>query len=265
MISSESLQSVASKVALKQQVSLYKNTVTADVYFTFEEEDQSERIAAHKTILGVASPVFNDMFYGDLPEKGDVNIMDATSSEFKIFLEAIYGITENINKENISDTIRLAVKYDCNGVMEICESYLNRDINVDNVCFALSIGLTYRMVDLLVKCRKVIISSGLEVMKSEAFGDVDYLTLDIILIDLSLHANEKQFVDGCMKWARKMCEKKLIDATPVNLRKELGEFEFSHIKFKEMPLSVFLEIERLYPVFSLDEYQDIVTAINRRQ
>lgn len=250
-------------VALQQQVEMYGNTVMADVYFTLKEGGQSKRIAAHKVILAAASPVFKAMFYGGLPEKGDVEIIDATPSEFEIFLQAIYGMYKNISIGNISDTMRLADKYGCNGVMHVCTSYLNEDINKDNVCFAVSL-IKYYTPGVIDKCADVMLENADYVLQSEGFADVDRETLDRILQVVVPHANGKVFAEGCMKWAEKACEKELIEATPVNLRATLG-LCFLYIVFEEMRMHEFLEFERLYPIFDFNEYRNIVTAISRRQ
>lgn len=223
-----------------------------------------QSISAHKAILAAASPIFKAMFYGDLPEKGDVRIINATSSAFEIFLQVIYGMYKNISNENISNVMRLAHNYGCHGAMQVCTSYLNEKIDEDNVCLAVSLAIKYDLAPRVFgKCLYVITDNAYYVLQSDGFADVDYESLDYILIALESYADEKLFVDSCMKWAQKACEKQLIEPTPVNLRAALGHC-FSYIKFKEMALDDFLEIERLYPVFDLNEYRDIVTAINSR-
>lgn len=55
-----------------------------DCKFIFEGK---RSLAAHKLILGHASPVFNAMFYGGLKEQGDVIIEDI---EYEIFCKLIW-------------------------------------------------------------------------------------------------------------------------------------------------------------------------------
>lgn len=52
----------------------------------FSVHDEIEKFSANEANLAVLSPVFKAMFYGQLPEKGDVPIADADANGFKEFL-----------------------------------------------------------------------------------------------------------------------------------------------------------------------------------
>lgn len=55
-------------------------------------------LAGHKLILAMASPVFEAMFFGGLPEKNDpIEILDVQPDAFKALLEYIYTDKININ------------------------------------------------------------------------------------------------------------------------------------------------------------------------
>lgn len=50
----------------------------ADVQFIFNFDEKTMKLPAHKDVLVASSPVFNAMFNGELKEKGNVEIVDAT-------------------------------------------------------------------------------------------------------------------------------------------------------------------------------------------
>lgn len=65
---------------------LYLNDDMADVHFVFgADTDNIQRLCAHRVILAAASPVFHQMFYGDLREAGDVIISDCSFEAFSEF------------------------------------------------------------------------------------------------------------------------------------------------------------------------------------
>jgi BTB/POZ domain len=59
----------------------------ADCHFLVGSEPQ-QLLAGHKLILAMASPVFEAMFFGGLPEKNDpIPILDVQPEAFKSLLE----------------------------------------------------------------------------------------------------------------------------------------------------------------------------------
>lgn len=256
------MDSVKAKVALQQMNWMCDNKDdTADVCFEFDEAGQLKRISAHKIVLAAASPVFKAMFYGDLKEEGDVKIVDASSEVFEVFIQAIYNKNEHITMENIANVMRLADKYDCKGVMQVCASLLSDDINADNVCWVLNLALSYRLHSLEHSCEEMILGEWQNIVQLDTFAQVDRSIVLYILKRTQRVADAKIIFDSCMRWAKKKCEEKMIETEPGNLRAELGPC-FVYIKFKQMSMSYFLSIERRFPFFSLNEYRDIVNAIN---
>lgn len=58
---------------------LYLNSKTADVHFKFGSDDDESsiiRVPAHKKLLAIVSNVFDAMFYGDLKENDDIQVID---------------------------------------------------------------------------------------------------------------------------------------------------------------------------------------------
>lgn len=257
----QKLASMKTKLAvqgMKNILKLGSHNETADAHFIFTEYDQKKQISAHKSILAAASPVFMAMFYGPLKEKGEVKMVDESMIAFKVFLKAIYHNFEVINMENISDVMSLADKYDARIVMDYCTEFLTLNIDVDNICFILSLALTYRLIYLKVRCKFRINWDSSNVLKSKSFMEADLSTLECIMQINRPSWNQKEVFDACVKWAQKSCERKSIDDTPDNLRAELGPC-FAYIKFDCMTQSEFIKCERSCPFFTFGEYKNIIS------
>merc|ERR1719186_1328609 len=70
---------IITTMATSQTSLLDKSSVSTDI--TFKIKDSGTEVTAHKNIIGMASPVFNRMFYGSLKESKDVIVVKETSAE----------------------------------------------------------------------------------------------------------------------------------------------------------------------------------------
>jgi len=100
---------VVSVVAAK----LYLNEDLADVHFLFNIGDEVFQPTKRIWRLWVRYfiPCFSDHCQ-QLPEKGDVKIVDARADEFKEFLQFFYLDEVKLSMENIQTVVTLADKYD---------------------------------------------------------------------------------------------------------------------------------------------------------
>lgn len=131
-------------------------TKMSDIKFVFELESGDVSIAANKTILAASSPVFNAMFNGDLKEKGDVKIVDASPAAFEQFLQFFYKNHVTLSMEHIADVFNLVNKYDVADGRSICINFLKTNLNADNVLLALHLALKFEIDDLNLLCKGVI-------------------------------------------------------------------------------------------------------------
>lgn len=164
--SSESIQMVSIRQKL-QEVVFRK---MSDVEFYFEHESGDVRIPAIKSILSTSSPVFNAMFNGDLKEKGDVKITDASSDTFDEFLQFFYGQKMELTMQNIGDILNLANKYDVAELLSICVEFLKKNLKMDNILLGLHWAIKFHLNDLKLFCESEIQKNIAEVLKMFDFG-----------------------------------------------------------------------------------------------
>lgn len=151
---------------LKTIESLYLNTKGADVYFTFDSSD--EEVPAHRIVLAV-SPVFDTAFFGSIPEKKKVKITDASVDAFKIFLQFFYLKEMKLSMELIKDVMHLCDKYQCDECMEVCSTFLKKNITTDELCMGYQLAIHYKQTDLVEFFQRKISLDAEEVVKSEGF------------------------------------------------------------------------------------------------
>lgn len=73
---------------------LLESGLWSDCKFIVGMEPNQQVIECHKLFLAMASPVFQAMFYGGMPEKNPITILDVQPEAFKALLEYVYFKTK---------------------------------------------------------------------------------------------------------------------------------------------------------------------------
>lgn len=123
-----------------------------DVYFIFEEESNVVKLPAHKKVLAASSKVFDVMFNGPLKEKGDVKIVDASSTVFKDFLQLFYGQQVTMRIDTIVELMKLIDKYDVADCIPNCVNFLKTHLKIDDILWGLHLAIKFRVDDLKAFC-----------------------------------------------------------------------------------------------------------------
>lgn len=136
---------------LKKSIEILK-TQYGDVRFCFDCDGDVVKLPAHKGVLSASSPVFNAMFNGDLKEKGDVDIEDASPVVFEKFLHFFYGKPMQLSMENVADVLKLADKYDVEDCLSICVDFLKENSTIDDAVWTLHLALQFQLKDFEMHC-----------------------------------------------------------------------------------------------------------------
>ncbi|XP_055326193.1 BTB/POZ domain-containing protein 6-A-like [Sitodiplosis mosellana] len=238
--------------------SLYLDDSTADVNFVFESEDV--RVPAHKAMLAAASDVFTKMFYGDLPEEGDVKIVDTTAKAFKVFLQFFYLSKVKSREENAAEVMALGHKYNVARCTQICVDLLKKRLHIDNVCHSLSLAILFDLDELKQSCEEMIARNTMAVFKSHNFLESSKSVLAKILGMDILKCREKDVFEACMAWTKYTSKQN--DLTKEIVEAHLGS-SFYKIRFRSMTIKEFGALSLVYgAIFSLDQYKEIVHMIS---
>lgn len=239
--------------AVKSISSMYLKSEFADVHFTFPNDDQTEKIPAHKNILATVSPVFSRMFYGSLKEGDIVKIADSNASAFKQFLQLIYLSEITFTMENVEGVARLADKYDMLNSLDACIPFLESELSSENVVIVYQLAIFLENSNLKEFCEKWIRVFTKDVLKSEAFLQCEQKVIENILQFDKLECNEADLFDACIKWATMSCQRNGLDEKdPKNLKNELGNV-FHLIPFGAM------EEEDVKEILANKVYRDLFT------
>lgn len=190
------------KLSIQIGKDLYLNDKMADVYFLFHTNDGDIRVPAHKLLLAVGSAAFATMFFGELRERGDIKIVDASVDGFKEFLQFFYLRELSLTLENIVEVMNLAHKYLVTMCYEVCDEFL-KQFPVEIVCFTYELALFYSRTELVEFCEQEIRKYAKEVLESDSFEICSKGVLERILKMDYLHCDEIQVFHACVKWSKK--------------------------------------------------------------
>lgn len=236
---------------------LYLNADAADVNFLFHG---NRKIAAHKCLLAIASPVFQKMFFGDLREAGDVKIVDATAAAFMEFLQFFYCDKFELTLKNIGEVITMADKYDVAGLMNLCTIFLERNITIDTVCWIYELALSFSQMHIVQLCEDKICLETTSVLASDAFLSCNTSLLGRILQMNRLSCDERHLYNGAMVWATSACKRNNQPVTMDNKKSALGVC-FELIRFPTMSAEHFTECMGDGDVLDTVEFLDILSFL----
>lgn len=246
---------------------LFQNREFADVEFVVKQKNgDQKRIPAHKLILAFSSPVFRQMFYGDLQEGAVVNICDVTGEAFSEFLQFFYKAEVQLTPENIAGVLKLIDKYDTPNCYPVCEVFLNNSVTSQHAyCYfelAHSFQLSAHLID---KLENIICKNMYSVFGKGHPGGSEQTLLQKILQSNKLKATPMDIFNAVTKWATVSLQNKGQLITVHSIKHELGDC-FNRIPFQSMELNEFLGCLKRYPnMLEPEQYFAILDAIAKKE
>lgn len=239
-------------VKQNQLPELFLDEMSADMNFIFgdAECENPKKIPVHKLILASCSPVFKRMFYGSLPEHGDVRIADASIEGFKEFLQYFYLNDVQFSFENIGEVIYLADKYEMKDCLSICGTFLKQNLAVVNLGDALEMAMKYQMHELMADCKLTIECLHSQYFASESFAHCSTDILKMVLTSEELKFYSNDIFRGCIQWARHELEQQpnVTEPSLHDVRQKLGDY-FKLIEFGAMESHEIISILAEYSEF----------------
>lgn len=151
---------------------LFQNGKFADVVLV--SFDKKEELNAHKAIICAKSPVFTAMFEHPTEERreGRIEIADVKYVILKEMLRFIYtGEVEKL-EAYAEELYEAAEKYCLDDLKELCEKYLIKRINTENVCQYLKLFDMFNSRNMKIKCINFIANNGPDVMVTKGWSDL---------------------------------------------------------------------------------------------
>lgn len=171
---------------------LLETAMWSDCRFIVGTEPNQQVMEGHKLFLAMSSPVFEAMFYGGMPEKDPIAILDVQPDAFRALLEYIY--TDKINLVSFDQACELcygAKKYMLPHLVEECTKYLWSDLYPKNACRAYEFAKLFEEPTLMEKCIRIICDQTIEVLVNNSFYDVELSTILTIFDQEELNINSE--------------------------------------------------------------------------
>ncbi|XP_060575127.1 BTB/POZ domain-containing protein 6-B-like [Ruditapes philippinarum] len=216
----------------------------ADIYFVFpSREGQQDSLPAHKFVLAMRSPAFENIFFGPDAEKqeSEIIVRDIRATTFRTILRYIYTDCVEFDGNTVLHVLYAAKKYDLGNLVLECEHYLQTAIDVNNACSMFNQATFYEMDLLQAKSLEFICMNANDVFDTDDFLKLTPLSLLAILKAGNLGVEEEMDVfKAAIKWAAHHCEKKGFEPTAKNQRAWLGEALY-RIRMPIIPVQQFTE------------------------
>jgi len=148
---------------------MFSESIATDITVSTE----NTAFKAHKAVLAARSPVFAVMFNVEMMEKetSTLEIPDFTDEEVKGMLEYVYTGKTNAMADNAEELLKMADKYDLEGLKESCEATIGENLSNDNVAGILVLAHTYNAPVLKARAISFINRNREELLKMQSFQD----------------------------------------------------------------------------------------------
>lgn len=146
----------------------------------------------------------------------------------------------SINEDNVTHILYAARKYGISKVTKECRSFLEKNINPDNVCVIAENAHIFDEEELFKMCLDYIIKHAFESIHSEAFTQLCQSCVTKIIERDDLPLDEDHILECMTHWAKKQCSRQSLAVTEENQRAALGDL-FYLIRFPIMNLTYFAD------------------------
>ncbi|KAK3103017.1 hypothetical protein FSP39_015791 [Pinctada imbricata] len=194
----------------------------SDVNFVFPNEE-NKTLHAHKFVLAARSSVFGTMFYGSLPETGDITLQHQTSRVFHDFLRYLYTDDIDIDGNTVTELLYTSKMYGVACLTEKCDKYLEENLAVDNACTVLNHASLFDLTNLFAEVKTYIEINAKDVFQADDFKNLSRKCLSTLLESENLTAAEAIVLKSVLQWAEQQCELQSLEANGENKRKMLGD------------------------------------------
>ncbi len=171
----------------------------------FMNEDKSDitliidghKIPANRLILGLKSPVFDRMFFGNFKQSNqkEIQIKDVSIDSFKVMLKWIYCQELDLNEENdylmAIDVFKLSHRFELKKLMTTIEHKLIQIISIENIEVFTKFATFYDLKQLIKSCEHFIENNPKLLIEK----DID-LCFDNKLLKLMANEHKKSLIQN---------------------------------------------------------------------
>lgn len=211
------------------------------------------------------------MFYGSLPKKSDVPIVDASVAAFKEFLHHFYFPQIKLTSKHIVEGMNLCKKYELTVDSAACEDSLMNTLSFDDICWSYGVASHLDLEKLTKLCIDIIQDCFDEILGCQSFLECDKKLFTQILSIYSPFPNSSNpnlsgtpnwcavnKVFACMEWAKAECSRNNLENNSQNIRTQLGDL-YHQIPFDRLKMDELHQFVVTYrEFFSIDEFESLI-------
>lgn len=101
---------------------------------TFRCGKSRQPVHACRALLAVRSPVFRAMFFGGIPEAGDVTLDDVEAEDLLVALAYMYAGELSLDGNNVMSVLYVAKKYQVTGLQHACVQFVKERLTPADAC-----------------------------------------------------------------------------------------------------------------------------------
>ena len=220
-----------------------------------------EKVGAHRLVLAISSPVFNEMFTTETGNDGKstIELVDFSSVvAFREFIKFIYMEEANITMENVFPLLYLARHYVTPTLEAICSSFVKDRVGPDNVAKTLDFSLKLSLQDIELACKAIMCRDARKIINAKSFFHISHETLRYFLGLDEIQLQESELVLAVIRWCQEEVSRKpQTPETPrPTLRNVLGEALYL-LRFPCMDEAIFATEVAYSGLLSLKEVRDV--------
>ena len=246
---------------------IFNNHRFSDVKFVVQkmdgESESKQVIPAHKFVLSISSPVFEAMFYGELPETRDsIELPDCEYESLLELFRYMYSDEVNLSGSNVMGVWYLAKKYMVPSLVDKCSEYLQKNLDPSNAFSILPSARKYEEKNLLDRCWKMIDEQTEEAVKSDGFATIERSFLEEVIIRDTLRIEEIELFKAVDLWAAKECERQGFPVEGAVKRRILGEKIVKAIRFPIIEEKDFASVVLDSDMLTKEEIVSLIRHLN---
>uniref|UniRef100_A0A4X1TY35 BTB domain containing 6 n=1 Tax=Sus scrofa TaxID=9823 RepID=A0A4X1TY35_PIG len=201
------------------------------------------------------------------PAPDNNNLESPNWQSFHPTLRERYMYSDEIDLEadTVLATLYAAKKYIVPALAKACVNFLETSLEAKNACVLLSQSRLFEEPELTQRCWEVIDAQAEMALRSEGFCEIDWQTLEIIVMREALNAKEAVVFEAVLSWAEAECKRQGLPATPRNKRHVLGPALYL-VRIPTMTLEEFANGAAQSDILTLEETHNIFlwyTAANK--
>lgn len=231
---------------------------------------QGRQYQAHRNVLAACSPYFDSILKVHHIVKEQLTITCQNHEAFQLLLNYMYTGNVVIDKNNVSELLKLANHFLVSKLKNYCAEYLDRYLDVTNCLSVKELAEKYNMPALVKNAAHFLHSNVTEVLQHSEVLALSASKIEALLSDKNILISQENLIKFIIRWI-----KHDVEARDKDIRILLGLITWKHVPdgfvvqqlesdplFKESPRCLFMTLQALRENnLPLGKYENLLVAL----